>query len=132
MGNMNAKSGRSPWEIAAVAGLVATAIGPILAMVLDRAFAVPGLIFIVFPLVMAGLVLTRNRWLISLVAVLSAVLLAAALRSPIVQARLVNLQTGYSVVAWLQTLGPAIAIVATLGVLVQGVLAPPPRSASQS
>ncbi len=114
--------GRHPWEMVAVVGLVATALGPILAMMLDRAFAVPGLLFTLLPLVLAGVVLTRNRWFIALVVVMGMLLLAAALRSPIVQVRLTHPTTGYFLVAWLQTLGPALAIIAGLGALVQDVL----------
>ncbi len=117
---MQTRSGLSAWEITALAGLVATAIGPVLAMILDRAFAVPGLVFTLIPLVLGTLVLARNRWLMVLVIVMSALLFAAAIRSPYVQARLVNPRTGYFIVAWLQTLGPAAAIVAGLGSLFRG------------
>ncbi len=126
---MEARHGRSGWEMAAIAGLAATALGPILAMVLDRAFAVPGLFFVVSPVVLAGLVWTRNRGFMALVLVVSLLLFVAAIRSPFVQARLVNPNTGYFIVAWLQTLGPLAAVVGCFAALLRNRSAQQPRAA---
>ena len=109
------QSGRMPWQIAAMAGLAANALGPLLAMALDQRFAAIGLIFVVIPLVAAGLMLTRSRLLVGLVVLVSAVLLIGAIQSPTVGARLANpASIGYFAVALLQLGGSAVATVASL------------------
>lgn len=109
---------RTPWAIAAIAGLIADALGPLLAMALDQRFAAIGLIFVVIPLVAAGLMLTRSRLLVGLVVLVSAVLLIAAIQSPTVGARLANpASIGYFAVALLQLGGSAVATLAGLRVL---------------
>ncbi len=113
--------GRSYWEQATVAALVATAIGPVLTMVLDRTLAPMGFVFALIALAMAGLVLARNRWLVLIVVAVSAVLFVGALRSPVVGYRLAHpAAIGYFVVALLQLVGSAVATAAGLGTFVRG------------
>ncbi len=132
MNENNTKSGRSPWEIAAIIGLLATAFGPVLIMLLDRVFALPGLFFTLISLALAGFVFTRNRWLMAVVVVMSVVFFLAAIRSPIVEARLTNPTTLYFIPALLQALGFATAIVGSLGTFIWGDLARQPHSTNQS
>jgi len=118
--------GRSPWEIATVTGLMAMALGPILTIVLDRTLAPFGVIFVAIPLALVGLVLTRNRWLLLVAVVLSALYLLGAVRAGPVQYRLAHPEaTGYFIVALLQVLGSAIATVAGVGAFLRTVVARP-------
>ncbi len=113
---------RSAWEIVVIGGLFAAAAGPLLVMVLDQRLALIGLVFAAIPLAMAGLVLTRNRWLIAVVVLVSAVFLVSGLRAPIVQARLANpAAIGYFLVAFLEMAGSAVATVASLILLGRSV-----------
>lgn len=122
MESTDSQSERSPGEWVAVAGIVAVAIGPILTMLLDGAFAPMGMFFVGVPLVLVGLVLTRNRWLLLVVIVVSAVFVVGAVRSPVVQFRLTHpAATGYYFVALLQLLGSAIGTVAGLATFVHRV-----------
>lgn len=115
------QSGRSVWEVTTVAGLIALAVAPVLTMLLDRAFVPMGMLFTLSALVLAGLALTRNRWLTVVVAVAATVLLAGAIRSPFVLYRLSNpAAVGYLAVALLQLVGSALAAVTGLVTLVQG------------
>lgn len=110
--------GRTSWEIATIAGLIAAATGPRLAMTVDERFAPIGLVFTVIPLAAAGLMLAGNRWLVGLVVLVSALYLVSAIRSPIVEARLADpAAIGYFAVALLQIGGSAVATVASLVVL---------------
>lgn len=122
-----AKAKSLPWETRAAAGLVATVIAPLLAMVLDRGFSIPGLFFTLVSLIMAGLTLLKNRWLIAGVVTFSLAFFAAALRSPIVRTRLVNPTSPYLLVALLHVLGFASAAVTGIIALLPSVLVRQPR-----
>jgi hypothetical protein len=125
---MNAQTERSPWEIAAIAGLIAMALGPILTMLLDGRLATFGLIFVAIPLALLGLVLTRNRWLILVAVIVSALYFLGAIRAAPVQYRLAHPEaTGYFVVALLEVLGSAVSTVSGVGRLVQGLAPGQPR-----
>jgi hypothetical protein len=106
---------RTPWRIAAIAGLIAAAAGPLLVMALDQAIAPVGLIFVAILVAMAGLVLTGNRWLIAIVVLVAGLYLVSAIRSPIVEARLADpAALGYFAVAALEVAGSAVATLASL------------------
>lgn len=116
-----------------MAGMLANAAARPIVMVLDQAFALPGLIFTLIPLVMVALVWTRNRWLIALVTVVSALFLLGALGEPLVQARLANPEAiGYFVVVLLELVGITLTMAAGLGGLVQGFLTQKPSSINRS
>ncbi len=120
---MKARSGSFPYEMATAVGLVVTALGPIATMLLDQKFNATGLIFVLIPLAMVGLVLTRNRWLMIVVVALSALALVQGFLSPIVQARLANpAATGYFVLELVRLLVIAIVIATGLGSLVPRVM----------
>lgn len=130
MRTQSVESGRSSWEIAALVGLVAAALGPILTMLLDGRFAPFGLIFTVIPLVLAGLVLTRNRWLILVAAILIGIYFLSALRAGPVQYRLTHPELlGYFAVALLEVLGSGLATVAGVGRFIRSVA---PRPGQES
>lgn len=124
---------RSRWEVVTALGLVAAACGPLLTMALDQRFAAFGLIFVVLPLIVAGLALTRNRWLMIVVVVLSALYLFSAVQAAPVQYRLAHPEaTGYFVVVLMQVIGSAVATGAGLVALVQSLVARQPRSANRA
>ncbi len=120
---LKARSGLYPYEGLIAAGLVVMALRPLATMVLDQRFNATGLIFVLIPLALLGLVLTRNRWLMIVVVAVSAMLLLGGVVSPIVQARLANpAATGYFILELLDLLANAVVILAGLGSLVQSVM----------
>ncbi len=124
---MKTSTERTYWEFAMILGLLANAIARPLVMVLDRAFAILGLIFIVIPLIMVVLVWSRNRWLILLVTLLSIVFIFGALGEPLVLERLANPGAlGYFMVAVLELGGLALTTIAGVGALIQRFLLRPP------
>lgn len=114
------RSGWSALEIATLVGLVVMALGPLATMVLDGMLIPTGLIFVLIPLAMVGLVLTRNHRLMFVVVAVSVLFLVAGFLSPIVQARLANPSaTGYFVLELVRLLVIAIVIVTGSASLVQ-------------
>ncbi len=123
METMKTRSEPFPYEMVTVVGLVVMALRPLATMVLDQKFNATGLIFVLIPLALLGLVLTRNRWLMIVVVAVSAMLLLGGVVSPIVQARLANpAATGYFILELLDLLANAVVILAGLGSLVQSVM----------
>ncbi len=123
METMKARSGPFPYEMATAAGLVVMALRPLATMVLDQRFNATGLIFVLIPLALVGLVLTRNRWLMIVVVAVSAILLLGGVVSPIVQARLANpAATGYFILELVDLLANTVVIVTGLGSLVQSFM----------
>jgi hypothetical protein len=122
METMKARSEPFPYEMATAMGLVVMALRPLATMVLDQSFNATGLIFVLIPLALLGLVLTRNRWLMTVVIGVSAILLLGGIVSPIVQARLANpAATSYFILELLDLLANTVVIVTGLGFLVQNV-----------
>lgn len=114
------RSGWSALEIATLVGLVVMALGPLATMVLDGMLIPTGLIFVLIPLAMVGLLLTRNHRLMFVVVAVSVLFLVAGFLSPIVQARLANPSaTGYFVLELVRLLVIAIVIVTGSASLVQ-------------
>lgn len=119
METKKARSGPFPYRIATVVGLVVMALRPLATMMLDQRFNVTGLIFVLIPLVLVGLVLTRNRWLMIVVVVVSAILLLGGFVSPIVQARLADPAVpGYFILELVDLLANAVVVVTGIGSLV--------------
>ncbi|HLO27823.1 MAG TPA: hypothetical protein VK249_01730 [Anaerolineales bacterium] len=118
METMKARTRLFPYKVATIAGLVVMALGPVATMLLDERFNAMGLIFVLIPLVMVGLVLTGNRWLIIVVVGVSALFLAGGLLSPIVQTRLANpTATGYFILELIRLLVIIMVIATGLGSL---------------
>ncbi len=120
---MKTRSGSFPYEMAIEGGLVVMALRPLATMVLDQRFNATGLILVLIPLVLIGLVLTRNRWLMIVVIAVSAILLFGGVVSPIVQARLANpAATGYFILELVDLLANTVVVVTGLGFLVKSVM----------
>ncbi len=120
---MKTRSGSFPYKMAIEGGLVVMALRPLATMVLDQRFNATGLIFVLIPLGLIGLVLTRNRWLMIVVVAVSAVLLFGGVVSPIVQTRLANpAATGYFILELVDLLANTVVVVTGLGFLVQSVM----------
>ena len=92
------------------AGLLATAVARPLVMLLDGTVVVPGVVFTLIPLLLAGLVWSQKPALLIVATVLSAVFLIGALRAPLVQTRIAHPEAkGYFLVALLELVGGATA-----------------------
>ena len=111
------------YERVTAVGLVVMALRPPATMVLDQRFQATGLIFVLIPLALLGLVLTRNRWLMIVIVGATTLLFLGGVVSPIVQSRLANpAATGYFILKLVDLLAHTVVIVSGFGALVQGLM----------